>query len=506
VSRTAARSLLALIALAILWVPAVAREEGASGPSNGTAAGIRWGGVYTGLIDLGEDEEKFPWNDPLSEVHITDRISLMLDAGFSRYFNLFIKGTTGLLGEDEGVYSSRFFIDQGHFSASSGDRLGGSLFLRERAFDNRGRLMFFVSNDSELISRGGEGLSVSARTAGPAVVRYIGAVFRDPDEQKENGGLPAMPAYGDYLNILDAGVDRLGWHLGLTLAGVRSQRTGDFVAYGIDGGFGLGGGRIMLEFARSSAGCWSDVEGGILDIDFDEMKWGSISSGLPEDGALAAEWTGFVWDTGKGGRFGLTPGYRYSGDDYMESFGEIRPGHVESYVEVWWKHAKLASLISIKAADRYDYSTGDGGGLLETSCWTRLRGGLEATARAFFAEGRRPVVLLSTTDDNSLTRLTATARIDDTGGESEFSFLTEAGVNLGRRWTIGGSIYLERSVEGYYSAHIEMRGGKRFVLRASAGTYSTISNYAALNYDPAPQVTSGDRVMSFYTRIWLGGI
>jgi hypothetical protein len=99
-----------------------------------------------------------------------------------------------------------------------------------------------------------------------------------------------------------------------------------------------------------------------------------------------------------------------------------------------------------------------------------------------------------------------TARLDDTGGESQFSFLTQAGVNLGRRWTLGGSLYLERSAEGFYSADIEMRGGKRFVFRASAGTYFPGTAWATLNYDPVSPVTMRDRVLSFYTRISLGGI
>ncbi len=106
----------------------------------------------------------------------------------------------------------------------------------------------------------------------------------------------------------------------------------------------------------------------------------------------------------------------------------------------------------------------------------------------------------------NLTRLQMTARLDDTGGESEFSFLTEVGVNLGRRWTLGGSVYLERSVSGFYSADIEMRGSKRFVFKASAGTYNPGRTYASLNYDPSLPATNKVMTISFYTRIWLGGI
>lgn len=499
-------SALSLALFARLGVPgrAICGENDASPDSSGS---YRWGGVYTSLIRLEENAGYFPWNDLARASFLTDRVSLMFDAPFAKHFHFFIKGTTGLWSRDDDIYSSRFFIDQGHLSATWRDRVTGKLFLRERVFRNRNRLMYLVSNDSQLIRRRGEGFDVAVLTAGPVLLTYTGAVFRDRWEQKQNGGLPPLPFQGEFLNLFEGGIDRSSWHAGLTLADMRSTWTswGFSVLYGLDGGFGLADGRINIEFARS-ARRWDDFEGGLFGLDFDAMKWGSFSAGLPSDGTLAAEWTGFAWNAGDKGKFGLTPGYRYSGDAFIDVIGEVSQGYVESYVEMWWKHAKLASLVSLKAADRYDYDTGEGGGLLETSLWTRFRGGLETTARAFFAEGSRPVLIISTVDDNSLTRLLTTARIDDTGGKSEFSFLTEAGINLGRRWTLGGTVYLERSIAGFYSADIEMRGGKRFVFRASAGTYIPVSTYADLNYDPVPPVTRRDRAISFYTRIWLGGI
>ena len=490
---------------ALLLTSAPVRCEESTSSEPDSFASYRWGVVYTGLIDLREDSYNFPWNDPSERSFLTDRVSLMFDTEFAKNFHFFIKGTTGLRGRDGDIYSSRFFIDQGHLSAAWRDRVAGKLFLRERVFRNRNRLMFLVSNDSQLISRRGEGFDVAALDAGPVLLTYTGAVFRDPWEQKQNGGLPPGNIDGDYLNLFEGGIHRRSWHAGLTFSDVRSSRIGNSVLYGLDGGFDLAGGSVNIEFTRSTRS-WSDFDSGMLGLDLDAMQWGSFSAGLPVDGALAAEWTGFAWNAGDKGKFGLTPGYRYSGDVFIDVIGEVSSGYVESYVEMWWKHAKLATLVSLKAADRYDYASGKGGGVLETSLWTRLRGGLETTARAFFAEGSRPVLIISAVDDNSLTRLLMTARIDDTGGRSEFSFLTEAGVNLGRRWTFGGSVYLERSIEGFYSADIEMRGGKRFVFRASAGTYMPVSTYAALNYDPAPPVIYRDRTISFYTRISLGGI
>jgi hypothetical protein len=430
----------------------------------------------------------------------------MIEIESARKIQLFLKGATGLRGDREDLYSSRFYFEQGHLSAGWRDYLEGRLFLRERVFHNRGRLMLLVSNDSQLISRGGEGLAAGARASGPVTVRYAGAVFRDPQEQKENGGIPPAASYGDYLNLLDAGIRRPMWHLGITMGRVRSQRIGDSAMFGIDGGFGLGGGSVNLEYARSAEGQWSDLADGIDGIDWDAVGWGRFSAGLPADAALSVEWTGFDWDGWGWGTFGITPGYLYVGNDFIDSIGELPEGSVRSYAEIWWRHAKLASLVSLKAADAYDYSSGEGGGLLETSVWTRFKGGLETTARAFFTEGRRPALLVTAVDDNSLTRMSATARIDDAGGKGEFSFLAAAGVNIGRRWTLGGTIYLERSTSGYYSVDIGLRGGERYFLSASAGTYIPGSKSADLNYSPAPPVTEGDRIIAIYTRIWLGGI
>ena len=500
---------LTLVAQLSVLAPARCEESGASEPDSSDS--FRWGGVYTSLIRLEEYDQRFPWNDPAEYSHLTDRVSLMFDADFGRYFNFFVKGTTGYRNRSytRNVYSSRFFIDQGHISATWRERLTGTLFLRERMFRNRNRLLFLVSNDSELISRRGEGYDIAALTPGSFLLRYTGAVFRNPLAHMENGGLPPGRLEGDFLSLFEVGVERSSWHVGITLSDVWSNRTSYYalysVLYGFDAGFNLAGGSVNLEFARSARGT-SDFENGLFGLDFDAMEWGSFSAGLPVDGVFAAEWTGFAWNAEGKGKFGLTPGYRYSGASFIDHIGEVSPGYVESYIETWWKHAKLAALVTVKAADRYDYDTGKGCGVLETSLWTRLRGGLETTARAFFAEGSRPVLIISTVDDNSLTRLLTTARIDDTGGMSEFSFLAEAGINLGRRWTLGGSVYLERSITGFYSADIEMRGGKRFVFRASAGTYIPVSTYADLNYDPVPQVTHRDRAISFYTRIWLGGI
>jgi len=433
----------------------------------------------------------------------------MFDARSARYMHFFVKGTTGLMvpSRDEDVYWSRFFIDQGHLSVTWRGRLTGKLFLRERAFRNRGRLMKTVSNDSRLISRRGEGFDASVLAPGPIFLTYTGAVFRDPGEQKKNFGLPPLPLQGRSLNLFEGGADRGSWHAGLSIADIRSSWTREQYSalYGLDAGFGLAGGSVNVEFARSANG-WDDFEDGLFGLDPKSMKLGSFSAGLPSDGALAVELTGFSLNAGGKGKFGLVPGYRYSGRRYRDEIGEVSSGHIESYAELWWKHGRLAMLATLKVADRYDYRSSDGGGVLSASFWSRLKGGLETTARAFFAEGSRPVLVISTVDDNSLTRLVTTARIDDAGGEDKFSFLAEAGVNLGRRWTLGGSMYLERSAQGFYSADLEMRGGRRFVFRASAGTYVPAATSADLNYDPVAPVTRRDKSISFQTRIWLGGI
>ncbi len=512
-SRASGISVLFVIGVALLALsaPALCEESAASEPDSSSS--YRWGAVYTSMIDLREKGYAFPWNDPSAVSHYKDRVSLMFGADFGRYFDFFIKGTTGYLGKGREYLPDRppFFIDQGHISARWRAVLAGKLFLRERVFRNRNRLILLVSNESRLIRNRGEGLDIKVLTAGPALLTYSGAVFRYFRDQRENGGLPVTDPKGAYLNLVEGGIKRSRWHAGITIADVRPSddipwwRGLRSAMYGIDGGFDLAGANVYVEYSRSVAN-WSDFEDDLFGFDFGTMKWGDFSAGLPEDGALAAEWTGLNIHAEGTGRFGITPGYRYSGLRYKDVIGEVERGIVESYIELWWKHEKLAMLVSLKAADRYYYWSGEGGGVYEASLWTRLRGGTELTARSFFWGGYYPALLCSVVDDNSLTRLSMTARMEEAGGSSEFYFLTEAGINLGRKWTLGGSVYLEGSREGFYSADIEMRGGKRFVFRASAGTYIPGSTSAALNYDPYLPETKRDRVISFYTRIWLGGI
>ena len=297
------------VALVSLSLPAWCEESAASEPDSSLS--YRWGAVYTSLIELREKGYYFPWNDPSSHSYLTDRVSLMFDAEYAKSLHFFIKGTTGVRGgpKDEGVYQSRFYIDQGHISANWQDRVTGKLFIRERAFRNRNRLIYIVSNDSWLIRQRGEGYDIAVMTPGPFLLTYTGAVFRDSREQKQYFGLPPGDMEGAFLNLFEGGIQRDFWHAGLTISDVRSNKPHSYLEmysamYGLDAGVGLAGGRINLEFARSAAS-WSDFEDDLFGFDFEAMEWGNISAGLPEDGVLAAEWTGLAIHTEGAGRFGV---------------------------------------------------------------------------------------------------------------------------------------------------------------------------------------------------------
>jgi len=463
-----------------------------------------WQALYRSRIFLSERSGSFPWNDPLSEAHVSDRVAVM---GLWRPpggLELFAKGATGTVIERDERPREGFAFEQGHLSYSHADRLGGRLFAYERGLRGLNRLLQLVSNDSPIASTPGEGVDASVRVAGPVSARYTGAAFK---ADRDGSGLPSPTGGGDFFSIVSLGAEAGSWNAGLMLGDTRSQALGDAVLVGLSCGVPAGPARVVAELARSAAGSWDDLRGEkIFDADFDRMSAGEVSRWLSPNAAAAVEVLGLDIASKRYGRFGMIPGYRYAGERFADAGGEVAAGTVESYLTVWWRHPKLAALLSVNAADRYDASREKNGGVLSATLDTRFRGGVETRGTALLREGYRGVFAFSIIDDTSLSRVSATARLDDAGGESSFSYLTEAAVNIGRRFTLGGTLLLESSARGYYSAGLEMRGGGRFFARASFGSYVPVSEYVRLNYGPSVTAVDGEMYMSLYVRVSLGGM
>ncbi|MDD3642042.1 MAG: hypothetical protein PHQ19_01040, partial [Candidatus Krumholzibacteria bacterium] len=465
----------------------IAVSQAAPAPAGETAADTTAVGslqvLYRSRIELSEYSHPFPWNDPLSEVHLSDRVAAMGLWRPGKGFELFAKGATADRSWWLPPPETRFAFEQGHASYRLGERVEARLFAFERGFGSPNRLLQIVSNGSPLISQRAEGVDLSARIAGPVRVRYTGGAFK---ARRDGSGLPSPNGGGDFLSTLSLRAEAGGWHAGLLLGDTRSQEFGDAVLVGIDLGIPAGPAGLVIELARSAPGSWDDLRGEkLFEVDLDRMSAGEISGGLSPGAAVGAEILGLEAVSGRYGRFGMAPGYRYVGDKFTSGAGETVPGTVESYLTAWWRHPRLAAMLTLHAADRCGAADGVDGGILSTALDTRLRGGVGTRAAVLLREGRRGSLVVSVVDDTPLSRVTATARLDDAGGGNDLSFLTEAAVNIGRRFSLGGTILLEPPARGYYSARLEMRSGRRLLARASFGSYLPASEYARLNYGPA---------------------
>lgn len=492
----------AVVCGALTAAPPVGAAEEGTAPD--TAAVGAWQGLYRARIHLSEHSDRFPWNDPVAETHSNDRVALMGLWRPGGGFELFAKGATGKsLGWIDGPRSN-FAVEQAHLSYAYRARFEGRLFAYERAFGSPNRLLQLVSNDSPIVSQGGEGLDASFGIAGPVSLRYTGAGFK---EQRDGSGMPSSGGGGDFLNIISIQAEAGIWSAALLLSDTRSQDFGDAVLAGLGFGIPLGQTRLVAELARSVEGSWTDLRDmKLFDADFDRMIAGEISRWLSPEVSMGAELLGLEASAKRYGRFGIVPGYRYAGSGFANAGGEAVPGTVESYLTAWWRHPRLAALLTVNAADRYVASEERSGGVLAATFDTRFRDGVETRGTALLREGYRGVFIVSVIDDNALSRVSATARVDDAGDGNDLSFLAEAAVNIGRKFTLGGTLLLESSARGYYSADLEMRSGRRFFARASFGSYVPASEYVQLNYGPSATAVEGELFMSFHARVSLGGL
>lgn len=496
----------AIIGAAVLLTAAPGGPAGADAARSepcDTCAAFDWGWVYNSVTSLARNSDPFPWNDPLDSVHVAGRVAALVSWRARGGISLFLKGAGGAAGETHASARGGFALEQGHVALESA-RFSARLFSRERVFRTSGRLLPLVSNDSPLVSGGGEGLALSAALAAPLRVSYTGAVL---EKRRTAAGLPAPGGGGTHLNLVSIDFETERWHAGLVLADTRAQDHGDAVLIGLGCGIPVGGAVCIAEYARSAAGTWSDLgRERLFGFETRRMKPGSISRGVSPDAALKVEVLGLEIAGARLGRIGLVPGYRHAGGRLINRQGEIPPGVVESYVVCWWRHPTLAAMLTAEAADRCVAATGESGGMLTAALNVRLRGGLQTREALLFRAGRRPTLVCSVLDENSLTRVSATARIDDAGEANRLSYLAEGAVNLGRGLTLGGTLLLASSANGFYSVDLEMRGGKNFFARASFGSYVPHSEYVMLNHGPEAPTIEGSRFVSLQTRFAFGGI
>jgi hypothetical protein len=512
--------LIALIAAAGSVCSAEAPEPAPSVPDSSAAADTagtslrlpvptRWSAIYGNRLFLSKESGHFPWNDEEAMSHFNDRIAFLLEIPEDRPARLFLKGSTGYRKEESDIYNSRFVLEQGHIGyMRPAVHLDARAFLRERVYWSYNRLLQFVSNDAQMLSGRGEGLSVAAGGAYRYGLRYTWSTLRGDWIYDDYGGLPVFRGGGDVYQLLNGYLGFLrGWRLGFLISDVRSTDYGDVAAIGADLGIRLGSVDIVGELVRTESGDLSDLdEGPLLGVDASNMSLDSFSSIFSDDAAFSAEVHGLTLRSQSAGIFTLLPGYRFAGCQFLNPQGEIQRGVEETYVETWWKHPVYELEAAVQAAGLRDVCAGTKRMGLQERILMSFRGGFMLRQVLFLREGSRASAVLSLTESGSKARLTTTARLDDMGDTNELSFLAEGWLNIWKSWTLQSTLYLHKSESGYYSAGLAFRPGRRFLIQLLFGSFTPAEQDIVLNRAYDFDAPAGERHISIFTRIWLGDL
>ncbi|MBN2070970.1 MAG: hypothetical protein JW814_05885 [Candidatus Krumholzibacteriota bacterium] len=464
--------------------------------------------VYTNRIMLMKESDPYPWNDPENESHLNDRLSLLFQFTRFRDVRFFLKGASGVRDERTGKHRNRLLLEQGDIRYRlAGEGLGVRLFMRERIFRTRNRELNLISDDIPEISGKGQGIALDAKAWGHLYLRLGSADFYETSQIERKAGLPLFSDAGDEMDWIEIEAGGKRWHAGFILAENRSSIKGNRSIAGVTAGKGIGTAMLQIEFVRSIKGRAQDLwRLGLPDIDSERISFGEVSRGLPDDMAFQTEVTGIERRFEGIGKLGVVPSYRYSGNDYSWEKGELAPGTVESNITSWWKHDELALSVFMEASDLYSGPPGERCRSLSTVLRTEFKKGFESREKMILAEGRKPVFLFSLLDDRYGSRMRFMTRIDDYGGRNEFYFLAEGGIDLDSSWSIRSTLFHHGKGESFYNAELEYRPQKRFLFRAGFGSFDPACESISIWNDPVPREVEKQRMISFYTRIWLGEI
>ena len=503
-----------LFAVAILSTPVAS----ASADSVGTAAIraapdssfiFRYGVLYESRIDLERSSCPFPWNDPESESHLSDRLSLMTLIAMPGNSKIFIKGATGARAADRPFYRERFMFDQGHISfGHAAISVEGRLFLRERIYRSGFLLLPLVTADRPFTSARGEGLLLDVERWGILGLRYIESALRDDHRIDDYGGLPLFSGGVDMFRHIEGGISGYrGLRLELSASQIRSIEYKDVVMLASGFGVELLGLRLDIELARSIEGNWQDVRHSrLFELDVDRLDAGNASALFGEHVAFAGELDGLLYRSRSRGSLHFLPGYRYCGRGFVNPAGEIANALVESYLTAWWTHPELDMLVMFGARDRYEMLDGSECRLLEGSVRMRLKGGFTARGGILYEIDNDPSLLLSFADENNSYRLAATARIDGAGGENDFSFLVDGAMNLTGSVSVRSTLLLVRSRESFYNLGVEFRPTQKFLLNLGFGSFRPFDEEVSFQNDELIESPIKNRMVTVSARIWLGGL
>jgi hypothetical protein len=462
----------------------------------------RWSAVYRSCIDIERMSISFPWNDGEALSQTNDRLALLGEISSRGGFSLFAKGATGFrLGGE--YQESQFVLEQAHAGfVFFGGAVRGRLFSRERVYRTDQRLLKLLSDESRFVAGRGEGLTLEMSAGNHASLHYIESTMKE--ESGNHGGLPSFYGSGDILRMIRIeGFQRSRWHAGFVFSQIRSIMNGDRITVGSDIGFRVRGVDILAELARTQSGDWEALrENALFDVKLRGARLDDLGALFSENDAFAAEIDGLSLDAGKLGAAGIVPGYRFSGEALVNREGEIAPGMRKSYALAWWKPAKYDALVSIDASDgrcrNLDFSS------LVGSARMRYRGGFELRESILCRTGERSSAAVSLVDDNALSRVAVTARIDDLGAGNVLSYLAVGAFNLGSRFTAKSALYLHQSRASFYNVELEFRPRERFLFRAAIGSFVPTYEETMMTRGLELESPLKDRFIFFFTRIWFG--
>jgi len=465
----------------------------------------RWSAVYRSRIDIDRASPHFPWNDEEVLSHFNDRLAILGELSFEPGVSVFGKGATGFrLGGD--YQEEQFILDQGHVGFNlRGGAFTGRLFSRERVFRTDQRLLTILSDESGFVAGRGEGLAVEMNAGGRVALSYIEAIMKD--DFPDHGGLPTFHGHGDVVRMLRLeGFRKPRWHAGLTLLESRSEGYGDRVTVGTDFGLRMRGIDLLAELARTQSGGWEDLrERALFDLKPREARLDRLDALFSDNDAFAAEIEGLKLGMGNLGDAGLVPGYRFAGKEFTNPEGEIAEGLSESRVLAWWKPTRYDALISIDASDGV-YREREFSRLIGNARM-RFKRGFEIGESILCASGERISAAVSLIDDNALSRMVMTVRIDDLGAGNVLSYLAQGTLNLSSRVAAKSALYLYQSRASLYNVELEFRPREKFLFRAALGSFTP--QYEGLMLDHAFELgiypPSKDRFILFFARIWFGG-
>lgn len=484
------------IALSI-WA-AVFPVSATSDSASPDSSGAYYSAVLSNSLEMKRESGLHSWN--LMKGGLLNEGSLSLMAADTRAgaLDFFLKLSSGRRAG--GNWRDYFFLRQGDLALDIIEkRFIMKFFLRERIHYSRFMLLPVISSDSPFLDRNSEGLTVSVRPVRSINISYSGTRLSSAEQMDTRYGMPGIKDGLETMNRIS--VDYRMNHLasvGLHLSEMKPVNSGeDAVIWGWRGMVAYHGMMLTSEYCRRIRGDFSTLSNrSFRGIDPERMEVGRIIGIFPESAAFSSEISGLEL-----GDVRFIAGYRYYGPEFINPLGDMGAALADNYLLAYWKYPGHEAMIDFKGGDIYYFDPERSFSYLRSNFRAYLKQGFELRGSVSLRDGDKPSFAISMTDDGEKSSLSTGLRID---GGDRVSFISDGWLNLSKRWTLGGRIYLYRSLENRYNLHLSYRPSGRFIFRASAGSFEPVDNIMSFERGLIPQLPEENRYIRFYARIWIG--